>query len=72
MWGLSFVVPGLSSSTLQIFFGLYQPMLDGISSLSMPVLLPLAAGVALCLLLLPAHWSTPPSSAGTPVLFPRA
>ena len=53
MWGLSFVVPGLSSSTLLIFFGLYQPMLDGISSLSMPVLLPLAAGVALCLLLLP-------------------
>ena len=53
MWGLSFVVPGLSSSTLLIFFGLYQPMLDGISTLSMPVLIPLAAGAALCLLLLP-------------------
>ena len=53
MWGLSFVVPGLSSSTLLIFFGLYEPMLAGISSLSMSVLIPLAIGVALCLLLLP-------------------
>ncbi len=53
MWGISFIVPGLSSSTLLIFFGLYQPMLEGISRLSMPVLLPLAAGVGLCLLLLP-------------------
>ena len=53
LWGVSFVVPGLSSSTLLLFFGLYQPMLDGIASLSPGVLLPLAAGVGLCLLLLP-------------------
>ncbi len=53
LWGLSFVVPGLSSSTLLIFFGLYQPMLEGISRLSIPVLLPLAIGVGVCLLLLP-------------------
>lgn len=53
LWGLSFVVPGLSSSTLIIFIGLYQPMLDGISSLSMKVLIPLAIGAGACLLALP-------------------
>lgn len=53
MWGLSFVVPGLSSSTLLLFFGLYQPMLDGISSFSVKVLIPLAAGAGLCLAVLP-------------------
>lgn len=53
MWGLSFVVPGLSSSTLLLFFGLYQPMLDGISKLSLEVLIPLGIGVGACLLILP-------------------
>jgi len=53
LWGLSFVVPGLSSSTLIMFFGLYQQMLDGISTLSMSVLIPLAIGVAACMLILP-------------------
>ena len=52
MWGVSFIVPGLSSSTLLLFFGLYQPMLDGISRLSPGVLLPLAVGAGLCLLIL--------------------
>lgn len=52
LWGLSFVVPGLSSSTLLLFFGLYQPMLDGIARLSPGVILPLAAGAFLCLLIL--------------------
>lgn len=53
MWGASFIVPGLSSSTLLLFFGLYQPMLEGISSFSLPVLLPLAAGMGICLITLP-------------------
>lgn len=53
LWGLSFVVPGLSSSTLIIFFGLYQQMLDGISKLSLGVVIPLAIGAAACLLILP-------------------
>ena len=52
-WGLSFIVPGLSSSTFLLFFGLYQPMLEGISHLSLPVLIPLAAGVILCMVILP-------------------
>lgn len=53
LWGLSFVVPGLSSSTLLIFFGLYEPMLDGIAHFSMKVLIPLVLGVGICLLALP-------------------
>ncbi len=53
MWGLSLVIPGLSSSTLLLFFGLYQPMLAGIAKLSPTVLIPLAIGVVLCLLVLP-------------------
>ncbi len=53
VWGISFVVPGLSSSTLLLFFGLYQPMLEGISKLSPTVILPLGVGMAACLLLLP-------------------
>ena len=53
MWGLSLVIPGLSSSTLLLFFGLYQPMLAGIAKLSLEVLIPLAIGVALCLFTLP-------------------
>ncbi|HIS80945.1 MAG TPA: DUF368 domain-containing protein [Candidatus Scatomonas merdavium] len=52
LWGLSFIVPGLSSSTLIIFFGLYQPMLNGISHLTPGVVLPLAVGALACLLIL--------------------
>lgn len=52
LWGLSFIVPGLSSSSLLLFFGLYQPMLAGISGLDMGVLIPMGIGMAACLLLL--------------------
>ena len=52
LWGLSFIVPGLSSSTLLLFFGLYQPMLDGISQLDLSVIIPLALGVIACVMLL--------------------
>ncbi len=51
LWALSFIVPGLSSSTLIMFFGLYQSMLEGISSFSIPVILPLGVGMVLCLIL---------------------
>lgn len=43
-WGLSIVVPGLSSSSMLIYFGLYQPMLEGMAKLDFFVLLPLAVG----------------------------
>lgn len=52
MWGLSFIVPGLSSSSLILFFDLYEPMLKGISTLDFAVLIPMAVGGLLCLLLL--------------------
>lgn len=52
LWGLSFIVPGLSSSSLLLFFGLYQPMLDGISGLDVRVLLPMGIGLGGCILLL--------------------
>lgn len=52
LWGFSFIIPGLSSSSLLLFFGLYQPMLEGISSLDMSVLIPMAIGMGACVLLL--------------------
>ena len=52
LWGLSFIVPGLSSSTLLLFFGLYQPMLDGISRLDFGVIIPLVIGIIVCVMLL--------------------
>lgn len=52
LWGLSFIVPGLSSSSLLLFFGLYQPMLAGIATFDLTAILPLGVGMALCVLLL--------------------
>lgn len=52
LWGLSFIVPGLSSSSLLLFFGLYQPMLRGIAILDMNVLIPMACGMGVCVLIL--------------------
>lgn len=52
LWGLSFIVPGLSSSSLLLFFGLYQPMLEGISDLDLQVLILMGIGMAACILFL--------------------
>ncbi len=52
LWGLSFIVPGLSSSTMLIFFGLYGPMLEGIAHFDMGVIIPLAIGAVVCMVLL--------------------
>lgn len=52
LWGLSFIVPGLSSSSLLLFFDLYKPMSEGIARLDMLVLLPMAVSGLLCVLLL--------------------
>ncbi len=58
LWGLSFIVPGMSSSTLIIFLGLYQQMNEGISRLDFGVLIPLAIGAGGCMLALshPINW----------------
>ena len=52
LWGLSFIVPGLSSSSLLLFFGLYGPMLEGISRFDLAVLIPMAIGMGACVLAL--------------------
>lgn len=51
IWGLSLVIPGLSSSSLLIFLGLYQPMTAGIAALDFKVILPLLAGLLVTILL---------------------
>jgi putative membrane protein len=50
--GLGLVVPGLSPSNFLIYFGLYDKMATGIGHLDAGVVLPLAAGVIGCTLLL--------------------
>ncbi len=52
LWGLGIIVPGLSSSSLMLFFGLYQPMLEGIAKIDMLVLLPMSVGIVVCVLVL--------------------
>ncbi|MBQ3014503.1 MAG: DUF368 domain-containing protein [Clostridia bacterium] len=52
IWGLSFIVPGFSSSTLLLFFGIYEAMSEGISRLDLAVILPLGIVMLATLLLL--------------------
>ena len=52
IWGLSFIVPGFSLSTLLLFFGIYEKMSEGISKLSFSVLIPIGISMLVCLLLL--------------------
>ena len=52
VWGLSLIVPGMSSSSILIFLGLYQPMSDGIGRLDFGVILPVIGGIAVVALLL--------------------
>lgn len=45
LWGISLIVPGMSSSSLLMFLGLYQPMSAGIAALDLNVLAPFAIGI---------------------------
>lgn len=47
VWGLSLIIPGLSSSSVLLYMGLYEPMTAGIASLDFGVLLPLLLGLAI-------------------------
>jgi putative membrane protein len=51
LWGLSFIIPGFSSSTLLLFFGIYEQMSHGISHLDFGVLIPLGIAMLATLLL---------------------
>ena len=52
VWGLSLVIPGLSSSSILIFLGLYQPMAAGIKLFDFGVILPLVGGIVITVALL--------------------
>ena len=45
LWGLSLIVPGLSSSSVLICLGLYYPLMDGIDVFDMSVLIPFVIGI---------------------------
>ena len=51
MWGISLIVPGLSSSTVLIYLGLYVPLTDGIGSFDMSILIPFFIGIVSTVLL---------------------
>ena len=51
LWGLSLIVPGLSSSTILIFIGLFEPLTAGIGSLDIGVLIPFLLGIGTTALL---------------------
>jgi len=52
LWGISLIVPGMSSSSLLMFLGLYQPMSAGIATLDPNVLIPFAIGIISTVVLL--------------------
>ena len=52
LWGVSLIVPGMSSSSLMIFLGLYGPMVDGAARLDPMVLVPVIIGIIGSVLLL--------------------
>lgn len=45
LWGLSLIIPGLSSSSVLIFLGLYEPLTAGIGTLDFTVILPFLIGI---------------------------
>ena len=52
LWGLSFIVPGLTSSSILMAVGLLTPMVDGITNLDISVLFPWLLGMGSIILLL--------------------
>lgn len=52
VWGLSLIIPGLSSSSILLAIGLYDPMAAGISRLDFGVIIPLFIGIASTAMLL--------------------
>lgn len=52
LWGISLVVPGVSSSSILIYLGLYQPMNEGLGNLDPRVILPMLLGISVTALAL--------------------
>jgi putative membrane protein len=51
LMGLGMVVPGMSPSNFLIYLGIYQAMANGIKQLDLGVILPIMAGVLICILI---------------------
>jgi putative membrane protein len=51
LMGLGMVVPGMSPSNFLIYLGIYQAMASGIKQLDLGVILPIMAGVLICILI---------------------
>lgn len=47
VWGFSLVVPGLSSSSILLFMGIYDKIMAGVGSLNFGIIIPLLLGIAL-------------------------
>ena len=52
LWGLSIVIPGITSSSFMMALGLYQPMMDGLARMDLLVLSACLPGMILAILLL--------------------
>ena len=52
LWGMSIVIPGMTSSSIMMALGLYQPMLEGLANLDLLVLSASLPGMALAIILL--------------------
>ena len=52
LWGMSLVIPGMTSSSVMMALGLYQPMMEGLSRLDVAVLASCVPGLVLSVLLL--------------------
>ncbi len=50
VWGLSLIIPGLNSSSLLIFLGLYEPLTRGIGTLDLSVIVPFLIGIIVTVL----------------------
>lgn len=52
LWGMSIIIPGMTSSSVMMALGLYQPMLDGLAQLDLLVLSASLPGMFLAIILL--------------------
>jgi len=52
LWGLSLIVPGMTSSSILMNIGLFEPMVSGVRGMDMGVILPMIAGIVTVALLL--------------------
>lgn len=52
LWGISIVVPGMTSSSILMSLGIYKSMNSGLASLDMSVIIPWVIGMAVAVMLL--------------------